>query len=511
MFMYNGYSSYDTDIQKHIICNSTCTIFPSAIAEKTLIPCIAYIHDLIVTNRPFSVTTDKDMKWLLEIFSFGFTCEDSSIYQLCANVYVEWLKVFDQQQQQSNNNIEQNVPACIPSILREKTEFYWSQMFWHLYHLFVIHDEKNADLLTKRMYSHKVLRQLQTMISQTELTFNLWNILLQVFLAIGDAVLAMPYRTNEEGSAILSHRLVPSIYQVWLVACKKMNPSPGLWRTFRDYAYQWRHRPAVIYDWAQLCCVLSSYVVNKFCWPDYVPVPYTCTETDQGDFIQKIIDSFDLYSLVTTWLKFLTILRNPADCGDVSIFLRMPRYVNALESQNSGTKAKDFTSLQELPKIFVNATKAVAMFVDIWLGKEVDPTTELYSPKPVSSTGTSSTPDGSSLQQRTRDSVRVPPPPPLPPSILPYGPDSVRSKVKSQSDRKVSMAIAPSFTQSSGPPAVGNSTVNSSISNMESTSRILRINRPTVNSLFHLYGPYVLDACLLLSKERQQRYDITLT
>ncbi len=55
--------------------------------------------------------------------------------------------------------------------------------------------EKTADLLTKRMYTHKVLRQLQIMISQTELSLDLWLILLQVFLAIGDTVLSPPYRS----------------------------------------------------------------------------------------------------------------------------------------------------------------------------------------------------------------------------------------------------------------------------------------------------------------------------
>lgn len=58
--------------------------------------------------------------------------------------------------------------------------------------------EKTADLLTKRMYTHKVLRQLQIMISQTELNFDLWHILLQVFLAIGDTVLSPPYRSMFE-------------------------------------------------------------------------------------------------------------------------------------------------------------------------------------------------------------------------------------------------------------------------------------------------------------------------
>ena len=186
--MYNGYSSYDSDIQRQIICHSPlCSSVPTAVAEKIAMPYLTHIVELITSNRPVSVTTDKDFKWTLEIFAFGFTCEESSIYQLCANVYVEWLKVFES----TSMNLH-----SIPSILREKTDFYWSQMFWHLYHLFVIHDENIADLLTKRMYTHKVLRQLQMMISQTELTLDLWHVLLQVFLAIGDTVLSPSYRSR---------------------------------------------------------------------------------------------------------------------------------------------------------------------------------------------------------------------------------------------------------------------------------------------------------------------------
>lgn len=45
----------------------------------------------------------------------------------------------------------------------------------------------------------------------------------------------------------------------------------------------------------------------------------------------------------------------------------MPQYSSQLQS-NSNLKLKDFISLQELPRIFVNVTKAIGMFVDIWLG-----------------------------------------------------------------------------------------------------------------------------------------------
>ncbi|CAF5037740.1 unnamed protein product, partial [Rotaria sp. Silwood1] len=39
----------------------------------------------------------------------------------------------------------------------------------------------------------------------------------------------------------------------------------------------------------------------------------------------------------------------------------------------------------------------------------------------------------------------------------------------------------------------------------EQSPKILRKNRPTVNSLMHLYGPWILDACLLQMKDRYTR------
>ncbi|CAF0840966.1 unnamed protein product [Rotaria sordida] len=491
--MYNGYSSYDSEIQRHTICNSPLsTSIPSTVAEKIAMPYLTHIYELIISNRPFSVTTDKDFKWTLEIFAFGFTCEESSIYQLCANVYVEWLKVFEITSANSNS---------IPPILREKIEFYWSQMFWHLYHLFVIHDEKTADLLTKRMYTHKVLRQLQIMISQTELNFDLWHILLQVFLAIGDTVLSPPYRTNEECSAVMSHRLVPSIYQVFMAAIDKIHIPPGLWRTFRDYAQTWRHRPAVIYDWAQLTCVLTSTVVHKLCWPDLISLQYICTETDQSEYTQKIIDSLSLDKLVITWIQFLTILQNPSECGDISVFLRMPQYSNQLQS-NTNLKIKDFTSLQELPRIFVNVTKAIGMFVDIWLGRDIDPSC-LYSPKPSNTSmvtmndNISSTSNNQQSSRPTGQSLRGIPSNTQQSSI----PVTLKSSKSQIDNRKMNLPTSQSFS------TINSLTISTNLSD-KIISKTSRLNHPTVNSLIHLYGSWILDCCLLQIKDRYSRSSI---
>ncbi|CAF1611172.1 unnamed protein product [Rotaria sp. Silwood1] len=488
MFMYNGYSSYDSEIQRHIVSNSPLSSnVPLSVAEEIVLPYLKYINDLITSNRTFSIVNDKDFKWTLEIFAFGFTCEQPLILQLCSNIYVEWLKVFEGISNNSNS---------IPQILKEKTEFYWSQMFWHLYHLFVVHDEKPADALTKGIYSHKVLRQLQAVISQTDLSLDLWHILLQVFLAIGDTVLSSPYRTNEEDTAVMSFRLVPSIYQVFLVAAYKVHIPPGLWRTFRDYAVTWRHRPAVVYDWAQLTCVLTSTVVRKLWWPDLISLQYICTETDQSDYIQNVIDSFPLDLLVITWIKFLTILQNPSECGDVSIFLHMPKYLNLLQ-ENSNIKLKDLTSLQELPRIFVNATKAIGMFVDIWLGKDID-LTSLYSPKPMNNstvTMNDNITSNSNLLSSSRpftQSVRVPPPPSTLQQQQPAT-GTLKSTKSNTENRRAFSTVSPTTN------------TNFQQNRSEQSPKILRKNRPTVNSLMHLYGPWILDACLLQMKDRYTR------
>ena len=212
--MYHGFASYDSEIQRHIVCQSPlASTVSSAVAERMVKPCLEHLNELITTNQNVSIGTEKDLKWFLEIFAFGFTCDDNSIYQLCANIYIEWLKVFEGQT---------TVHRTIPPILYEKSEFYWSQMFWHFYHLFVIRDgessevedersnelfvENPPDLLARCIYTHKVLRHLQILISQNQLPTELWHILLQLFLAIGNSVLSSPYRSERTTMGETSRR-----------------------------------------------------------------------------------------------------------------------------------------------------------------------------------------------------------------------------------------------------------------------------------------------------------------
>ena len=134
MFMYNGYSTYDSEIQRQIVCHSPLSgSVPLAVAEDIAEPYVKFIRESIRGNRTSALTTDKDFKWALEIFAFSFTSEKGSLYTQTAEIYIEWLKVLI---------VSPTLPNTVPAVLREKTEFYWSQMFWHLFHLFVVHDGK---------------------------------------------------------------------------------------------------------------------------------------------------------------------------------------------------------------------------------------------------------------------------------------------------------------------------------------------------------------------------------
>ena len=147
----------------------------------------------------------------------------------------------------------------------------------------------------------------------------------------------------------------------------------------------------------------------------------------------------------------------------------MPKYAAQVQS-SSHFKFKDLTSLQELPRIFVNVTKAIGMFVDIWLGtndsiethfpphpsaidlgREIDPSC-LYSPKPSSNSiaptndNTPSTPTNNLTARPAAQSLRGVPSILQQPPILPPMPGTLKT-TRSQLDNRKSTSPGPTRTQ----------------------------------------------------------------
>ena len=216
----------------------------------------------------------------------------------------------------------------------------------------------------------------------------------------------------------------------------------------------------------------------------------------------------------------------------------MPKYTSQLLS-NGNIKVRDFTSLQELPRIFVNVTKAIGMFVDIWLGtrlvsidrrfdrfdlsigKEIDPSC-LYSPKPASNPmalneNIPSTPTNNLSSRPTAQSLRG-----LPSALQPTPPamPGTMKTTRSQMDNRKCiflsfLAIVHSLffslvsvsipSNPSATPLIPSSSASTSQRPERIATKLTRLHRPTVNSLIHLYGPWIFDCCLLQLKDRSAR------
>lgn len=84
-------------------------------------------------------------------------------------------------------------------------------------------------------------------------------------------------------------------------------------------------------------------------------VDFLCSgsENDQADYIQKIIENLSLEKLVLTWIRFLTILQNPSDCGNVSV--RKRNFEDSFRNETiSFRRLEDFSPNAEICAISSN-------------------------------------------------------------------------------------------------------------------------------------------------------------
>ena len=337
-------------------------------------------------------------------------------------------------------------------------------------------------------------------------------------------------------------------------------------------------------DWAQLTCVLSSTVIQKLWWKDLIPLQYVCkerlslvtsltrlfdawlgTETDQAEYVQKIIDALPLDKLVIAWIQFLTILQNPSECGDLSVdcssksprsksmrtfrsfFECQPTLVsckrlpvweskislpskNYLEYSSTWPKQLACLSISGWVRSTWERKNSMRTHHVFHLGKEIDPSC-LYSPKPSTTSSivtmnenVPSTPTNHPSSRATAQSLRGVPStlqqqqqhhsaaalPPVPGTLK-----TTRSQIDNRRSTDAPFSSIDPYSRflrlvnmtSSQAPSPVTPVPNTSSNRVEkpTTTKITRMNRPTVNSLMHLYGPWLFDCCLLQIKDRYSR------
>ena len=138
---------------------------------------------------------------------------------------------------------------------------------------------------------------------------------------------------------------------------------------------------------------------------------------------------------------------------------------------------------------------------DLRLGKDVDPSC-LYSPKPVNNPvviineNIPSTPNNVQTPRQSAQSLRG-----IPSTVQHHHHSSIPTTLRttrSQMDNRKPISSSQNFSPMT-PLLISTNRLEKEI------LRIIRTNHPTVNSLMHLYGSWILDCCLLQIKDRHSR------
>lgn len=192
--------------------------------------------NLAVPENMIILETVEQVNWVLENLMYGLTLSHDfqDIIKDCWSVYHDWLCV-----------LLDDPKPFLPQPIRDEPIWYSRKMLWHLYHLFV--PRKDAQAPTKHiMMCHGVLILIEGIAKDSPfLKRDLWEDFLKFFLAVNDAVLAPPFNKDDFGE-IMSSRIVATLFEIWLIACNRVFPSPSLWKTFQELCANWRHHVSLV-------------------------------------------------------------------------------------------------------------------------------------------------------------------------------------------------------------------------------------------------------------------------
>lgn len=151
----------------------------------------------------------------------------------------------------------------------------------------------------------------------------------------------------------MSSRIVATLFEIWLIACHKMFPSPSLWRTFQELCANWRHHISLVTEWNRVCYALTNRLLELTSAmtttsstnstsgqstnssgssepPPSIPImsnnravsfnltsnTSSSSDTNVAYDINGIIGQMSLETVMQSWFRFLHIVGRPVDFSD---------------------------------------------------------------------------------------------------------------------------------------------------------------------------------------------------
>ncbi|CAF0795146.1 unnamed protein product [Brachionus calyciflorus] len=389
--MFSNYTSLKDQIEKEIENQkSVLNKFPESISRPITQSCSKHLAQFTSFQLPFKdhppenfqndficLETPEQVNWILENLMYGLQLshEYQDIIKDCWNIYHDWLSI-----------LLDEPKLFLPQPIKDNPRHYARKMLWHLYHLFVPRGQTPAP--TKHvMMCHGVLVLIETIAKDSKLLdSDLWEEFLKFFLAINNAVLSPPFQKDDFGE-VLSTRIIATLFEIWLIACHKVFPSPSLWKTFHDLCSNWRHHMSLITEWNRVVNALTSRVLelfndNKKISTINTPTSTTTTTTTNNNNsnisnsindtnvaydIQNIINSMNRQQVVQSWIRFMHIIGRPIDFMDTHGMIKNLDRKLLLNEQLNLPSQITTNCVKKLPLIHLEYLKSVSKMIETYL------------------------------------------------------------------------------------------------------------------------------------------------
>jgi len=443
----------------------------------------------------------EQVNWTLENLMYGLTLslEYQETIKDCWNVYHDWLSVLLDEPKQ-----------FVPQAIRDDPINYSKKMLWHLYHLFTPRNKeqtstvmKSTNELTKHiMMCHGVLMLIETIAKDSKLLQQeLWEDVLKLLLAINDSVLSQPFNKDDFGE-ILSSRIVATLFEIWLIACNKNFPSASLWKTFQEFCGNWRHHVSLVIEWNRVSHALTQRLLELTWWPETSKDNKSLnptTDTNVAYDILAIINSMSIETVLQAWFRFFHIIGRPLDfCDQITVQktleqARQSRILKDHENNSFAQSTTSFACIKKLPLIFLEFIKGVSRIVDLFLGVNSITTGPALSVISINH----------SFASNSKTASFPIPQPTTTPAV------TLEQKIRSKSVMITSSTPPTAINASQQTSMQTNSPIIANLTQLHQTDTgsarlqyFYKTNRPSVNSLLHLFGQWLFEAAIKYFPEK---------
>ena len=286
-----------------------------------------------------------------------------------------------------------------------------------------------------------------------------------------------PPNISGELAEHLCGKLISVLLEVWLYASCYHFPAPSMWKTLQELCMSWRHHSAMIDYWSRTSLSLTKKVIQFMYGPSF-PLPLVPTKKSDVRLPANLAND----CLIQCWFRILHIIGNPVDLCKKEVISGTPKFKEfALESEEV-ISPEAHPCLKMLPENFLQAMKGIAVLINAFLSLTTtvdEPVKHIPIPAPTKSSSPPAT------KRRDQKSLSI---------GLALGLNDLTGIVRSQTapSRNISgpssswiPQLDPHHTELTSVP---------STSMLFSRSTASDTERPSGDSVLHLFGAWLFDA-----------------